>query len=243
MDGSMFCPACGAPVVQQTQNTVPQQTSENNFTPQQTVQPQQMTVNGDGQPYPAAVQAQPQRNNNKKLFIIIGAVALAVIIAVVLIIVLANRGGNSCSTVVSKMADAVNTANIDELMEVMPPDYVAYYIDKIYDGNVEDFKDSLKSAYDLSSSMDIKVDASVTDEMHCTDSRSLRDINDYYQSSYDAKSFISETAKCRVEFSVVYAGVGTPSVDTDTMYFVKIDGQWYVDVSGTADNISNSYYN
>lgn len=237
-EGSAFCPSCGAPIAQQDQQPQVQNTA-----------PQQMPLDANAQPqvqqpYPAMAQAQslPQKKNNKNLFIILAAVGGVVIIAVIILIISLSSNRSSCSSVVSKYADAMSTGNVDEMIEVLPPDYVSYRVRERYDGDYEEFKESIDSSYDISSSYGVSVQMNIIDERHCTDSKSLKKVNEYYQDNYDATNYISELAKCKVSSSVVYSGYGTPSIDTDTMYFIKVNDQWYIDRSGAASSISSRYY-
>lgn len=257
-DGSSFCTSCGAPVSQQpnatgqqVQNPVAQQP---NFVGQQVQNPYAHQPNANGQqvqnpsvqqPYAAVQAAQPK--SRKKLFIILGSAGAVVIIAIVLILIFSAFGGSSCSAVVNNLANGATKGDIDLIISTIPPDVVAYETKEHYDGDYEEFKEKtlngLGSFAGLTYLANVEVSCTIVDEKHCSDSASLREVNETYRERYDATNAITELAKCEVSTSVVYDGFGTPSQEPTTMYFVKINGQWYLDDSGAVSSISSIYFN
>lgn len=270
-DGSTFCTACGSPIAQgnepnqapsyqqqvapvqntqtidpysQPQNTTEQPYAQTNE--QQNPYGQPQAFNANGQPVPYATQQavkMPMSPEKKKKLLIFGGIGAGIIVIVIALIVILTScsKSNSCSAVIDSYLRSAMSGDVDTYISLLPPDIVAYKVKNSYDGDYSEYKDSISNNFSYSSSA-IQMNFDMVSEKHCTDKEALLKLNKKYIDRYDAKSSISEVAKCKVKTKVSYGGISS-STDTETVYLLKIDGKWYIDENSMASSISNSKFN
>lgn len=183
---------------------------------------------------------------NKKRMTVLVVAAIVTMTAIVTFIIYISVGlifnEQSYTTVMDKALAAVRDIDVDKYMEILPPDYIQYNLDtndeySDYDDMCLNYEDRLwqkNRAIKKDYGTDFTMMYEIEEERHCTDENQLGKLTKEFNRKYNAKSKITESVKAVVNTEIKSPEKESSSIK-QTMYFVSIDGKWYLD----ADEVSN----
>lgn len=215
-----FCGYCGAPVEAETTDEAPEQDSD----------------------------AAPVRVYNKKRIVFLSVtITIALLVITAIVIFLCTDfivGGSSYTTVIEMELEAIQDIDVKKHMEILPSDYIQYDLDTTdsyssYDDMLLDYEDMLwqinrKNKKEYGS--DFKIVYEIKEEGHCRNAKELSDLTEKFNKAYNGKSIISETVKAVVT-TEIKSSTGSGNRVTGTIYFIKIDGKWYLDVDKLSETL------
>lgn len=191
--------------------------------------------------------AEPKNGKKRIIFFGVTSVFAVIIIlaAVVFMCVDFFSSAGSYTVVIDKALNAVQNIDVEEYMEILPQDYIQYTLNtnknyEKYDDMLLDYEDKLwqenrsnKKAYGT----DFKIVYEVDSEVHYQSEKDLSKLTKEFNNKYNGQSEITEAVRAFVS-TEVKSSKANGNRKTSEMYFIKIDGIWYLDIDKVTDSLS-----
>lgn len=191
--------------------------------------------------------AEPKNGKKRIIFFGVTSVFAVIIIlaAVVFMCVDFFSSAGSYTVVIDKALNAVQNIDVEEYMEILPQDYIQYTLNtnknyEKYDDMLLDYEDKLwqenrsnKKAYGT----DFKIVYEVDSEVHYQSEKDLSKLTKEFNNKYNGQSEITEAVRAVVS-TEVKSSKANGNRKTSEMYFIKIDGTWYLDIDKVTDSLS-----
>lgn len=191
--------------------------------------------------------AEPKNGKKRIIFFGVTSVFAVIIIlaAVVFMCVDFFSSAGSYTVVIDKALNAVQNIDVEEYMEILPQDYIQYTLNtnknyEKYDDMLLDYEDKLwqenrsnKKAYGT----DFKIVYEVDSEVHYQSEKDLSKLTKEFNNKYNGQSEITEAVKAVVS-TEVKSSKASGNRKTSEMYFIKIDGIWYLDIDKVTGSLS-----
>lgn len=233
-DGFRFCGFCGAPIKASINIKIAERENENS----------KAVV----EPFDENLGNKTTKPGNKKYIAFLVAVTVAALLVITAIVIFLCTGfiasESSYTTVIDKKLEAIQDIDVNKFMKILPSDYIQYDLDNTdsysnYDDMLLDYEDRLwqenrknKKEYGT----DFKIVYEINEEGHCKDTKELSELSNKFNNTYNGKSKISEAVRAVVS-TEIKSSEASGNRTVETMYFIKIDGNWYLDIEKLSETL------